>query len=81
MGIERHQSARGALSVEEFAAWAGIGRTAAFEEIRSGRLIAHKCGRRTIIPIWEAQRWLAALPVANKETAAPQISQMAHQSG
>ena len=53
---------RGAISVKEFCAWASIGRTAAYEEIANGRLRVRKAGRRTLIPINEAQRWLDALP-------------------
>lgn len=53
----------GAFSILDFCRWASIGRTAAYEELKSGRLAARKCGRRTIIPMSEAQRWLAALPV------------------
>lgn len=53
---------RGAMSVKEFCVWASIGRTAAYEEIARGRLCARKAGRRTLITINEAQRWLNSLP-------------------
>lgn len=52
----------GAFSVNEFCFWAGIGRTAAYAEMKAGRLSARKFGRRTIIIKNEAERWLAALP-------------------
>jgi hypothetical protein len=55
---------RGALSIAGFCNYAAIGRTAAFEEIRSGRLIAHKRGRSTIILIEDADAWLQCLPLA-----------------
>lgn len=54
--------AQGALSIIDFCRWAAIGRTAAYEELKSGRLRARKCGRRTIIPMTEAERWLTSLP-------------------
>lgn len=54
--------AQGALSILDFCRWAAIGRTAAYEELKAGRLRARKCGRRTIIPMTEAERWLSALP-------------------
>jgi len=52
----------GAFSVNDFCRWAGIGRTAAYAEMKAGRLIARKFGRRTFIPMVEAERWLNALP-------------------
>jgi len=52
----------GAMSVPEFCAWASIGRTAAYGEIKAGRLCAKKCGSRTIIPCDEARKWLRDLP-------------------
>jgi len=61
---------KGAFSVEEFVEWAGIGRTLAFAEMKSGRLVARKCGRRTIIPAEEAQRWLQQLPGSGQAATA-----------
>ncbi len=55
---------RGAMSVNAFAKWAGIGRTTAWKEIRLGRLRANKANARTLITFDEAQRWLSALPAA-----------------
>jgi hypothetical protein len=52
----------GAFSIRDFCRWAGIGRTAAYAEIKAGRLRARKFGRRTVIPVFEAQRWLNSLP-------------------
>jgi excisionase family DNA binding protein len=51
-----------ALSVEEAAKAAGIGRTLLFDEIRKGRLTARKVGRRTIVTIDELDSWLKSLP-------------------
>ena len=55
-----------AMSVDEAAKAAGIGRTMLFEEIRKGRITARKVGRRTIITIHEFDAWLKALPAAGK---------------
>jgi hypothetical protein len=52
------------LSVAEFARAVSIGRTRAFEEIRSGRLRARKIGRRTIIAFPDIEAWLSTLPTA-----------------
>jgi excisionase family DNA binding protein len=55
-----------AMSVEEAAKAAGVGRTLLFEEIRKGRITARKVGRRTIIMTYELDAWLKALPTAGK---------------
>ena len=52
-----------ALSVEEAAKAAGVGRTTVFEEIRKGHLTARKVGRRTIITTDDLDAWLKSLPV------------------
>ncbi|HLO75360.1 MAG TPA: helix-turn-helix domain-containing protein [Magnetospirillum sp.] len=51
-------------TVEETAVWSGIGRTTLYKEIKAHRLIARKCGDRTIIRREEAIRWMASLPPA-----------------
>lgn len=51
----------GVFSVNEFCNWAGIGRTAAYAEMKAGRLEARKFGRRTLILKSEAERWLLSL--------------------
>jgi excisionase family DNA binding protein len=58
-----------ALSVEEAAKAAGIGRTMLFEEIRKGRITARKVGRRTIIVVDELDAWLKALPKRTDQSA------------
>lgn len=62
MQQESAQFAGATFSVNDFCLWAGIGRTAFYAELKSGRLAAKKLGRRTIIVRSEAERWLAALP-------------------
>jgi excisionase family DNA binding protein len=52
-----------ALSVEEAAKAAGVGRTLLFEEIRKGHITARKVGRRTIITTDDLDAWLKSLPV------------------
>ena len=39
-----------------------IGKTKAYQEIRAGRLHAVKCGKITIIPPDDYERWLKSLP-------------------
>jgi excisionase family DNA binding protein len=55
-----------AMSIDEAAKAAGIGRTMLFEEIRKGRITARKVGRRTIITVDDLDAWLKALPTAGK---------------
>jgi excisionase family DNA binding protein len=57
-----HPANRGAMSVEDFARWAGIGRTTAWHQIRLGHLRAVKVGGRTLVKLEDAHAWLAALP-------------------
>ncbi len=62
MNLEEQGTSKVVLSVKEFCQQAGIGRTKVYQEITSGRLVARKCGRRTIIPISELNNWLEKLP-------------------
>lgn len=56
------ESPKGAMSVNDFALWAGIGRTTAWKEIRDGHLRAVKVSARTIIRFADAESWLATRP-------------------
>jgi hypothetical protein len=40
----------------------GISRSKAYQEIAAGRLVARKCGARTLITFASAQTWLNSLP-------------------
>lgn len=52
------------MSVDAFARWAGIGRTTAWNEIRTQRLSAIKVSARTLVTYAEAERWLSSMPPA-----------------
>jgi hypothetical protein len=54
----------GAMSMADFTAWAGIGRTTAWKEIKEGRLRAIKVSARTLITFADASRWLENCPDA-----------------
>lgn len=58
----------GAMSINDFCKWAGIGRSLAYEEIKAGRLETRKVGRRTIVTWVAAEAWLNALPVNSGTT-------------
>jgi excisionase family DNA binding protein len=51
-----------AFSVDEAAHSAGIGLTKLREEIREGRLVARKIGKRTVITTTDLAAWAAQLP-------------------
>jgi len=55
-----------ALSIPEFCAAAGIGRSLAYEEIKAGRLKVLKCGRRTLIAKEAVAEWLERLATQNR---------------
>jgi excisionase family DNA binding protein len=49
-------------SVHEAAKLAGIGLTKLREEIRTGRLVAHKLGKRTLVNSESLLEWAERLP-------------------
>jgi excisionase family DNA binding protein len=51
-----------AISIDDAARLANMCRTVCYQEIRSGRLVARKIGRRTVILRADFDRWLGALP-------------------
>jgi excisionase family DNA binding protein len=51
-----------AYTVAETCVALRIGRTRLYEEIRDGRLPAHKVGKRTLIRHADLEKWLAELP-------------------
>jgi hypothetical protein len=59
----RRRARRRAMSIAEFCARYGPGRTKAYEELKSGRLRGRKIGKRTIITEDDAEEWLRHLPV------------------
>jgi excisionase family DNA binding protein len=66
MMSEATQSSGGlrALTIEEFCAKFGVGRTTAYREISAGRLKMVKVGKRSLVRIDDAEQWLAVLPAA-----------------
>jgi hypothetical protein len=53
--------AGGMLSLDEFAAWAGICRRRVYLEIKADRLRIAKIGRRTVVRARDARDWQDAL--------------------
>ena len=51
-----------AYSIRELAQMSGLGRSLLYEEVKAGRLIVTKVGRRSIILYDDALTWLARLP-------------------
>jgi excisionase family DNA binding protein len=50
------------LSILDAARIAGIGRSTIYDELAAGRLVARKCGSRTLIPASALSEWMANLP-------------------
>lgn len=64
-------SRRGAFSLDEFAEWSGICKTAVRREIKEGRLTARQITRRRVIILThDAQIFMNSLPVAKMAEAA-----------
>ena len=51
-----------AVGIAEACKLTSLSRSRLYGELREGRLKACKAGRRTLIPLAELHRWLAALP-------------------
>ena len=60
------------MSIEDLVAASGLGRTSIYAQIREGRLVARKCGKRTIILSSDAEAWLKNLPRLGGEAANPE---------
>jgi excisionase family DNA binding protein len=56
------------LSVREFCRLYSIGRSLAYEEMKSGRLVYCKVGRRRLIRLDDAERWSARTRIALSAT-------------
>jgi hypothetical protein len=59
---EQRVAGHRAMSIARFSEDYAIGRTKAYEELRSGRLRGRKIGKRTIISQDDAEAWLQQLP-------------------
>ena len=53
-----------ALSVSDTLKSIRIGRTKLYREMKAGRIVARKIGRKTVFLADEIERYLASLPVA-----------------
>ena len=68
--VPNHLPGRAAFSVTEVCAQTGLGRDTVYNAIRSGKLVARKLGRRTLITEKDLHRFLANLPRAGAGQAA-----------
>jgi hypothetical protein len=60
-----------AYSLDDITALGGPGKTKLYGEINSGKLIAHKCGRKTIVLPPDLKQYLERLPTYDAKPAAP----------
>jgi excisionase family DNA binding protein len=61
---------RTAFSIAEVLAQTGLGRDKLYKMIGEQKLIARKCGRRTIILAADLEAFLQSLPTIGRESAA-----------
>jgi excisionase family DNA binding protein len=67
-----------AHSIAEACGIARIGRTTLYDAIGTGDLLAHKCGRRTLVFASDLERWLQSLPpVPVKRSSTKQLDPVA----
>jgi hypothetical protein len=52
----------GALSVNGFCATYSVGRSLFYEELKAGRIVVRKLGKKTLILKSDAERWAQSLP-------------------
>jgi hypothetical protein len=52
----------GAISIKRFCQRNNVGVTTAYKEIGTGRLVARKCGGRTLILLEDERKWRDSLP-------------------
>jgi excisionase family DNA binding protein len=64
-GAEKHETL--AMSIPEACQRTGFGRTTIYAAIKSGALVARKCGRRTVILSNELSAFVTGLPHANAQ--------------
>ncbi len=57
LSIAEKLSAGGNLTIDEFAAWAGVCRVTVYSEISKGNLIISKVSKRTLIAASDAHAW------------------------
>lgn len=55
---------RGAMSINQFCDWAGIGRTKYYELVSCKEITPRRIGGKPVILMRDAEDWLAALPEA-----------------
>jgi len=55
--------ARRVFTIAEFLHRYGIGRTRFYEEVAAGRLRLRKLGKKSLVTIDDAEKWLANLPI------------------
>ena len=61
-------SPKWAYSVRDLMRLTSLGRTRVFQEVREGRLVRTKCGRRTIFTHENVRIWLASLKSDDQES-------------
>jgi hypothetical protein len=54
-----------AMTVSEFCAWARIGKTKLYSEVKAGRIKLRKIGAKSVILRDDGETWLRSLPIVS----------------
>lgn len=57
-------SKKGTLTINDFCAWASIGRSKFYQQVKDGTLTTRKIGGKTVVTMPDAMAWLNSLPEA-----------------
>jgi predicted DNA-binding transcriptional regulator AlpA len=60
--------ARRVFTIAEFLQRYGIGRSRFYEEVAAGRLPLRKLGKKSLVAIDDAEKWLASLPIVSSRS-------------
>jgi predicted DNA-binding transcriptional regulator AlpA len=61
---------RRVITIAEFLHRYSIGRTRFYEEVAAGRLRLRKLGKKSLVSLDDAEKWLASLPTVKARDAA-----------
>jgi len=61
---------RRVLTIAEFLHCYRIGRTRFYEEVAAGRIRLRKLGKKSLVSLDDAEKWLASLPTVKARDAA-----------
>ena len=61
---------RRVLTIADFLQRYNIGRTSFYEQVAAGKLTLRKLGKKSLVTVDDAEKWLASLPATEPKNAA-----------